>query len=131
MTQWKYKGKCVMNGIKYLLDTNIIIGMYERSPAIISLFENKRAAINECAYSSVTRMELLGFLSITKDEINIISALLSQMTQFSIDRVIEDKTIALKQQHRIKLPDAIIIATALHHNTELLTLDKKLANKIE
>lgn len=119
-----------MSGIKYLLDTNIIIGMYERSPDVISLFENKHTVINECAYSSVTRMELLGFPEISANEIKIISALLSQMTQLSIDRTIEDKTIDLKQQHRIKLPDALILATAINHNIELLTLDKKLANKI-
>ena len=74
-------------------------------------------------------MELLGFPSITSHEIKIISALLQKMTQISIDRAIEDKTIALKQQHRIKLPDAIILATATYHQIELLTLDKKLANK--
>ncbi len=53
------------------------------------------------------------------------------MTQISIDRTIEDKTITLKQQHRIKLPDAIILATASYHQIELLTLDKKLANKLQ
>jgi predicted nucleic acid-binding protein len=118
-----------MSGIKYLLDTNIIIGMYERSSNVINLFANKRVTINECSYSSVTRMELLGFPEISANEIKIISALLNQMTQLSIDRTIEDKTIDLKQQHRIKLPDAIILATAISHDIELLTLDKKLANK--
>jgi len=52
------------------------------------------------------------------------------MTHLTINRAIEDKTINLKQQHRIKLPDAIILATALSHQIELLTLDKKLANKL-
>ncbi len=41
--------------------------------------------------------------------------------------MIEGKAINLKQ-HRIKLPDAIILTTALHHNIELLTLNKKLIN---
>lgn len=119
-----------MSGTKYLLDTNIIIGMYERSPEVISLFKSKRASINECAYSSVTRMELLGFPEISADEIKILSSLLNQMSHLTINRAIEDKTIHLKQQHRIKLPDAIILATALSHQIELLTLDKKLANKL-
>jgi len=74
-------------------------------------------------------MELLGFPGITQHEISIISVLLSQMTQFSIDRIIEDMTIALKQEYKLKLPDAIILATAMNNNIELLTLDKKLANK--
>ena len=120
-----------MSGIKYLLDTNIIIGMYEHSADVIRLFECKYIAIDECAYSSITRMELLGFPAITTNEIKIISSLLSQMTQLNIERTIEDKTIHLKQQHRIKLPDAIILATAINHNIELITLDKKLSNKLE
>jgi len=119
-----------MSGIKYLLDTNIIIGMYERSPAVIELFKSKQVTINECAYSSITRMELLGFPEISATEIKIISSLLSQMRQLNIQYAIEDKTINLKQQHRIKLPDAIILATALSHQIELLTLDKKLSNKL-
>ncbi len=117
-----------MNGTKYLLDTNIILGIVEgNSDAGTKL---KGIDLENCAFSSVTRMELLGFPNITQDEIKIISSLLELMTQLSINRAVEDRTIALKQQHRIKLPDAIILATAINHNIELLTLDKKLANKL-
>jgi len=52
------------------------------------------------------------------------------MTQLSINRATENTTISLKQRHRIKLPDALILATAINHQIELLTLDKKLANKL-
>lgn len=57
-----------MNGIKYLLDTNIIIGMYEHNQVVIDLFENKKATLAECAFSNITRMELLGFPEITELE---------------------------------------------------------------
>jgi len=117
-----------MNGIKYLLDTNIILGIVEGNPNAGTKL--KGIDLESCAFSSITRMELLGFPNITQNEVNIISALLEQMTQLSINRAVEDKTIDLKQQHRIKLPDAIILATAINHEIELLTLDKKLANKI-
>ncbi len=118
-----------MNGINCLLDTNVILGIIKGNAD--SGRKLKGIDLQNCAYSSVTRMELLGFPNITQDEIKIISALLGQMTQVSIDRAIEDKTINLKQRHRIKLPDAIILATAINHKIELLTLDKKLANKLE
>lgn len=117
-----------MNGIKYLLDTNIILGIVAGNyDAGIKL---KGIDLESCAFSSVTRMELLGFPNITQNEIKIISTLLEQMTHLNINRTIEDRTINLKQQHRIKLPDAIILATAITNQIELLTLDKKLANKI-
>ena len=117
-----------MNGIKYLLDTNIILGIIKGNPDVGEKL--KGLDLKNCAYSSVTRMELLGFPAITTNEIKIISSLLKQMTQLSINRATEDTTISLKQRHRIKLPDALILATAINHQIELLTLDKKLANKL-
>ncbi len=118
-----------MSGIKYLLDTNIIIGMYQQNSRVVELFKNKKATIDECAFSSVTRMELLGFPSITETEKKAISTLLKLMTHCRIDEAVEESTIIIKQQCRIKLPDAIIAATALCHQLELLSLDKKLVNK--
>jgi len=50
-----------MNGIKYLLDTNIIIGFYEHNPDILTLLQTKQISIKECAYSSVTKMALLSY----------------------------------------------------------------------
>ena len=75
-----------MNGIKNLLDTNIILGIIKGNPdAGVKL---NGINLKVCAYSSVTRMELLGFPSITANEIKIISSLLEQMSQLSIDRAI-------------------------------------------
>jgi predicted nucleic acid-binding protein len=37
--------------------------------------------------------------------------------------IIEDVAIAVRRTRKVKLPDAIIAATAIHHQVELLTLD--------
>jgi toxin FitB len=42
-------------------------------------------------------------------------------TEFPLDGPVIQQTILLRQQHRIKLPDATIAATALSHNLPLLT----------
>ena len=42
-------------------------------------------------------------------------------TELPLDEPVIQQTILLRQQHRIKLPDAIIAATALAHNLPLLT----------
>ena len=60
-------------------------------------------------------MELLGFPEITDLEAQAITNLLAKMQCLSINLTIENTTINLKQLHRIKLPDAIILATALAH----------------
>ncbi len=40
---------------------------------------------------------------------------------------IKDTAIDLKQKYKIKLPDAVIAATAIHLNVPLLTADKSIA----
>jgi predicted nucleic acid-binding protein len=57
-----------MNGIKYLLDTNIVIGLLQRDLIVLEILKNKQIQIGECAYSAITRMELLSFPSITPTE---------------------------------------------------------------
>lgn len=116
-----------MNGIKYLLDTNIIIGFYQHNPVILKLLESKQIKSHECAYSSITRMELLSYPAITVKEAQAIASLLARMTYLPITPDIEDKTIEIRRNQQIKLPDSIIAATAQHYQLELLTLDKKLA----
>lgn len=119
-----------MSGIKYLLDTNIIIGMYQKTPAVLALLADKNMSINECAYSSITKMELLSFPAITESEIAAINSLLGRMVYLSISDKIEELAIAFRRVHKTKLPDSIIAASAQAHHIELLTLDKNLAAKV-
>ncbi len=117
-----------MNGIKYLLDTNIIIGVIKGNEQATSLVNGIK--LYSCAFSVITRMELLGFSGITEHEERIFKVLLSKMERLSLNKDIEDATIKLRRQRRIKLPDAIIAATAITYNLELLTLDKDLSSKL-
>ncbi len=119
-----------MNGINYLLDSNIIIGFLQRSQIVLGLFQAKQIKISECAYSSITRMELLSFSTLTIIEKQAIESLLNRMTYFAITQDIENKTIEFRRIQQTKLPDSIIAATAKHYQIELMTLDKKLAGKL-
>lgn len=116
-----------MNGINYLLDTNILIGFLQRHPVILNLFQTQQIKIGECAYSSITRIELLSFPSLTILEKQAIESLLSRMTYLAITPTIENETIDFRRINQTKLPDSIIAATAKHYQLKLLTLDKKLA----
>ncbi|NOQ36060.1 MAG: PIN domain-containing protein [Methylococcaceae bacterium] len=118
-----------MSGVKYLLGTNIIIGMYQQNKEILRLLQLKKLVIGDCAYRSITRIELLSFPAITEVEKIAIESLLIRMTRLNISSEIEDETIAFRHLYKTKLPDSIIVATAIFHGLELLTLDKKLANK--
>ena len=119
-----------MNGLKFLLDTNIIIGMYQKTLDVKVLLKDRRVIIEECAYSAITRMELLGFPGINDFEQDAIKSLLNKMVRLPITEDIESATIIFKQCHKAKLPDAIIAGTAITHKLELLTLDKDLSSRL-
>ncbi|MDZ7810635.1 MAG: type II toxin-antitoxin system VapC family toxin [Arhodomonas sp.] len=109
-----------------LLDTNVVIGVLkELTPAM----EMLRSVGNDTplAYSAITRMELMGYPGLTAEEGAAIESTLATMTYMGLTHAIEDRAIVLRQNHRIKLPDAIIAATALEYSYRLLTLDEALA----
>jgi predicted nucleic acid-binding protein len=50
--------------------------------------------------------------------------MLAVCTKVTHTDVINEITISIKGQYRIKLPDALIAATAIHMNVPLLSFDK-------
>ena len=113
-----------MSGIKYLLDTNVILGVLKGTESALNLA--KPLSFENCFYSTITRMELLGFSGISQTENDQIESMLSHMISLPIDKHVEDKVIDIRRLRTLKLPDAIIAATALTNEVTLLTLDKKL-----
>jgi predicted nucleic acid-binding protein len=112
-----------MSGIKYLLDTNCILGLLKATPEVLDLVAQRTLLASECAYSAITRMELLGYPGITAAEEQLIVDRLSKFTYRAITIEVEDGAIALRRARKVKLPDAIVAATAIHHGLELLTFD--------
>ena len=120
-----------MSGIKLLLDTNFILGLLKSQPAVLGEVASRKLSIAQCAYSAVTRMELLGFPGISREEESLIRQKLERLTYLPLTRVMEDIVISLRQSRKIQLPDAVIAATALCADVELLTLDKHLQSVVE
>ena len=120
-----------MNGIKFLLDTNIVIGLLKGNDDATTEILNKfNCSLSECAVSQITRMELLSYPSLKSDEENHINQFLSVISVLMLDQSVEQKTINYRRKQGGKLPDAIIAATALNHQLKLLTLDKKMSKLI-
>lgn len=115
-----------MSGNKYLLDTNFILGMLKSDPIVLAQLSSRQLHVGECSYSAITRMELLGFHNITREEDSLIRLKLDRLTYLPLTSNIENVVIELRQSRKIKLPDAIIAATALCSDIELLTLDQHL-----
>jgi predicted nucleic acid-binding protein len=69
-------------------------------------------------------MELLSFPGITQQEEDSIKSLLQDCTELSISSEIKKQTIEIRKKYRIKLPDAIVSASAIVNNIPLITADK-------
>lgn len=119
-----------MSGIKYLLDTNFVLGLLKATPEVVAIVSSRGLIASDCAYSAVTRMELLGYSGLTAQEVQLISNRLSMFMYLPITLAIEDVAIAIRRSRKVKLPDAIIASTAQHHGLELLTLDKTLRSLV-
>ncbi|MFZ3017005.1 MAG: type II toxin-antitoxin system VapC family toxin [Gallionella sp.] len=116
-----------MSGIKCLLDTNVVIGLLKQHTAAVALIETHQLDLNQVAISQITRMELLGYPGLPKEEERQIQGFLQNSAVLLIDAAVEQRAIQLRRSGNCKLPDAIIAATAQIHHLTLLTLDERLS----
>ena len=116
-----------MTTARFLLDTNVVIGLVKGPGAARDLVDSNNAPPEKCAISQITRIELLSFHALSPGEEARIKALLSVMTVILLNDPIEQHAIALRLRTRLKLPDAIVGATAKVAGLQLLTLDQKLS----
>ena len=115
-----------MNGIDYLIDSNILIGLLNGDARAMEQLQQAGAMPSRCAFSSISRMEVLGWQGMTHEQERTITSLLSAMRHMPIDASVENAAIALRRSRKIKLPDAIIAATAQVHGLTLLSRDDHL-----
>ncbi|MBW4457751.1 MAG: type II toxin-antitoxin system VapC family toxin [Nostoc indistinguendum CM1-VF10] len=107
--------------MRYVYDTNIFIYYLADEPTVNSFFTEEFLNLHEVLISPIIYIELLSFAGLEKEEEQAIRDLLSQFYSVPLLREIEEQTIRLKRQYKIKLPDAIIAATALHKDAFLVT----------
>lgn len=67
-----------MNGVKYLLDTCFILGLYNAHPEAIRYM--KGVNFNDCAVSIINEIEILGYAHLDFDDEIELKALLSHLT---------------------------------------------------
>ena len=106
-------------GTRYLLDTNAVLNFMGRKLSTKSQFILSEIIDTEINISAISKIELLGFSFVEQTIIDFVSF----AEVYPIDNETIDKTIDLRKRHKIKLPDAIIAATAIVHDFTLLTSD--------
>ena len=84
----------------------------------------KRSLASYIGLSVISEIELLSFPGITSSEEQQIRSFIKDCTVLFLTENVKNKTIALRRSYKIKLPDAIIAATAIENNLQLITADK-------
>ena len=114
------KGRVVM----ILLDSNTVVYLSKEIISIDDVFDDNE----EYGISVITYMEVLGYDFESTKEKEFIEELLSYLSIIYIDETIAKRVIQLRKEKKIKLPDAIICATAIVNNALLITNDIRLKN---
>lgn len=105
-----------------ILDSNILI--YAGEPpykALLSPYIKDR----KNAFSVISSVETLGFVGITPQQIYYFESIFLLLQALPVDRDIIEKAIEIKQFKKMKLGDALIAATALVYDAELITRNTK------
>lgn len=103
-----------------VFDSNVFI--YQLNGALNSYGQSllKQGFIEGGAYSVITKIEVLGFAQ-PPNELEKANQLFGVLNQVELNAQIVARTIALRQSRKIKIPDAIIAATALSLGLPLVT----------
>lgn len=115
---WHSKKKQEMSGIDFIADTNFIIHLNEGNPLVEPFLDY------EFAVSFISEIELLGAFSISKSKKAQLHDILKDCAIVEMNSEIKHICIKIRQQYKMKVPDAIIAATAIVLNKSLVTSDR-------
>lgn len=97
-----------------LVDTDVFIDHLRGAAEL-------RAARHRLHYSVVTRAELFAGNTAT----DLATQLLSPFREIAVDRAVAERAGRVVREFGLRLPDALIAATALEHNLQLSTRNTK------
>jgi len=106
--------------MKAVFDTNILVDYLNGIPAAKRELEH----YEEAAISLVTWMEVLAGADDAKEEA-VTRDFLAQFDVRPLDKTVAERAIKIRRQHKLKLPDAVIWATAMELGWLLVTRNTK------
>lgn len=108
-----------MSGDSIVADTSLIINLFNGVTEVQELITGRSLFI-----SIISEIEVLSFPNITISDKALLKQFLSECYIIDIEPAIKDITIEIRSKYKVKLPDAIIAATAMYFDLPLFTMDK-------
>jgi predicted nucleic acid-binding protein len=105
--------------LKRVLDTNAILYLLGGKLA-------KPLPTGQYFISVISKMELLSYSLLDDPAQSEIESFLSKITIIDLSEPVKKQAILLRREHQLKLPDAIVAATALCLGAALITNDARL-----
>ena len=105
--------------MRRLLDTNAVL--YFMGGRLAAPLE-----VGPYYVSVISEMELLSYPDLTADAESQIRSFLAGLTIVELTEDVKKAAIRLRREHGLKLPDAIVAASAIVLDAELLTNDHQL-----
>jgi hypothetical protein len=109
----------------YVFDSNILI--YHINGLLDSAMEQSltRCFEHPAYISTITSMEVLSWPGHSDESVETATAFIEIFDEIAIDAEIKSLAIKIRRDCRLKLPDAIIAATAVHLGLPLITRNTK------
>jgi predicted nucleic acid-binding protein len=119
-------------GVKYLWDTNTAIYYLQNqfSPQA-EKFIDELLKKNTPVISAITEIELLCWNTSEEKDIELIRSFINDVEVIELEQLVKLKTVDIRKKYKIKLPDAIIAATAVAYNLIIITRNTYDFKKIE
>lgn len=108
-----------MSGDSIVADTSLIINLFNGLTEVQELITGRSLFI-----SIISEIEVLSFPNITAADKVLLKEFLSECYIIDIEPAIKEITIEIRSKYKVKLPDAIIAATAMYFDLPLFTMDK-------
>ena len=113
-------------GLRTLWDTNVAIYYLKKDlEADKALILDQLSIDSSTLISIISEIELLCWKTEAADDLISLKTFVSRSIVLPLDQQVKQKTIDIRRTSRLKLPDAIIAATAIVHNLTLVTRNSK------
>ncbi|MEQ8467760.1 type II toxin-antitoxin system VapC family toxin [Coleofasciculus sp. E1-EBD-02] len=113
-----------MSGNRYVLDTNAIVALLQGNLQLVQLLQNA----SWIGISIISQIEFLVFSGLTEADRQLFQQFVQRVEVVGLtagDATLIEKIIEIRQQYRLKLPDATIAAITIQNGASLVTADRE------